>query len=150
VIVVDDRRIVNDRLVDIRVVEPAAHMHDRRVIEEVAAAPFSTGKAHTHIAESVVHAAVVANVCAPIAAMEEIMTAFPAPIRRRPKKARLRSGNPRARHPIVAFIAVSPITRRPHISIFRAWWLHIDWQHRRRNVDANKHSGERRNRNDAH
>jgi hypothetical protein len=84
VVVIDDGCIVHDRLIDVRVVESAAHMHDRSVIEEVAAAPFTTGETYTHVTKAVIHAAIIADVRSPVAAMEEIMSTFPAPVRRRP------------------------------------------------------------------
>ena len=146
--VIDDRRVVNDRLIPVDVVETAAYMHDRRVVEEVAAAPFAAGKTDAHVPEAIVDAAVVSNMQSPIAVMEDVMAAVKAPVRGRPEKARLRSRHPRARDPVVAGIAVSPVTRRPDISIIRAERLFINRQHRRSNADTDEHSGKRRRRNE--
>jgi len=149
-IVVHDSRVMNDRLIDIGVVNyGSVHVHDRGVVSKVTAAPFTADKADSHEPEAVVHAAVVANMQTPVAIMEKVVPTFPAPIRRRPKIARLRSRYPCAGDPIVAILTVGPVARRPQVSVIGAWRLHINRQHRRRNVDADKHSGKRRRRNDA-
>src|ERR1700722_14086358 len=72
--IIHNRRIVNDCLVDISVMKPSPHMHDGRVVEEMAAAPFAAGKANAHIAEAIVHAAIIANVGPPISGMKEVMS----------------------------------------------------------------------------
>jgi hypothetical protein len=150
VVVVHDRRIVNDRFVHIGVVNHGSvHIDYGCVIREVSTAPFTAGKTDAHVTEAVVHAAVVADMETPVAVMEEIMPAFPAPVRRRPKVARLRSRHPGARHPVIAELAISPISRRPQIAVIRARWLHIDWHYRRGDADADKHSGKRRCRDEA-
>jgi hypothetical protein len=82
--VIDDGGVMNDRFIPVDVVEAAAYMHDRRVVEEVAAAPFAAGKADTHVAEAVVDAAVISYVRSPIAVVEQVMAAFKAPVRGRP------------------------------------------------------------------
>jgi hypothetical protein len=66
-------------------VKAHAHVHDRGVIGEDSAAPLAAGKADAPIAEAVVHAAVVAHVRTPVAAMEDIHAVFPAPVVRRPQ-----------------------------------------------------------------
>jgi hypothetical protein len=70
-----DVGVVNDRLI---------HMNDRSVVGESAAAPFAARKADAAIAEAVVHAAVIADVRPPVAFMEDVMAAFPAPVVGRP------------------------------------------------------------------
>jgi hypothetical protein len=80
----------------------AVHMHDRSVVEEVVAAPLATGKADAEVAEAVVHAAVVANVLAPVAIMENILAARPSPVGRRPERTFIRRRHPRAGNPVVA------------------------------------------------
>jgi hypothetical protein len=66
-------------------VKAHAHMHDRGVIGKDSAAPLAAGKSDAPIAEAVVHAAVVAHVRTPVAAMEDIHAVFPAPVVRRPQ-----------------------------------------------------------------
>ena len=144
VVVVDDRGIMHDRLIYVSVMNDGViHMHDGRVVEEVATTPLAAGKAKAHVAEAIVHATVVADVRTPVTGMEEVNAAFKAPVWGRPKIARLGSWHPCARHPVVAVGTVSPVTRRPQITLFRAGWLLIDRQHRRCKVDADEHSSER-------
>jgi len=148
-VVVDDRRIVHDGLVDIGVVNNSRiHIHHGGVVGEAATAPFSTGKADAHEAEAIVHPAVVANVLAPVAVKEAVMTAFKAPVWRRPKVSGLGSRHPSARNPVIAIVAVGPIAGSPHEPLFRARRLFIDHQRRRSKAYADKHSGKRRGRND--
>ena len=148
-IVVDDRCIVHDRLVDVGVVNNSRiHVDHGCVVCKAVAAPFTAGKADAHVAKAVVHAAVVANMRSPVAFEEPVMTAFKAPVGRRPKESRLRSRNPRAGNPVIAIIAVSPIPRRPEPSFFRARRLFIDHQRRRCKTYTDKHSGKRGGRND--
>jgi len=73
-IVVDDGRIVDNRPVFIHVVVEAAsvHVHDGGVVEEIVAAPHAAGKTDAHVAEAVIHAAVVAHMIAPVAGMPHI------------------------------------------------------------------------------
>jgi hypothetical protein len=140
--VVDDRVVVNDRLVDIRVVnDRPVHMHDRGIVSKTAATPLTAGEADSHVAKPIVHAAVVADMRAPVAIMEKIVPTFKAPVRRGPQSAGIRRRHPGARNPIVAIIAVGPVARRPHVSILRAIRLNVNRQYRRRNTDADKHSG---------
>jgi len=138
--VIHDRRIVDDGFVDISVVNHGRiHTHDSRVIREVTAAPLSTGKARSHKSEAVVHAAVVPDMSSPVAAVEEVMSGFPAPVRRRPKITRLGCRNPGARHPVIAnirIVIVSPISGRPHITIRGARRLFINNQRRRCDTDT--------------
>ena len=144
-------RLMHDSFIDVDVAEPSAHMHNRCVVEEVAAAPFAARKAPAHIAESIVHAAVVADMRSPVACVKEINAVLKAPVRRRPKNARFRRRHPCARHPVVPDIGVviSPIPWRPDISIRWAQRLLIHRQHRRSNGDVDKHSGKRRCRHEA-
>jgi hypothetical protein len=142
VIVIDHSVVVNDRLVDIRVVDDrTVHVHNRRVVSEVTSAPFSTGKADTHVAKAVVHAAVESNVIAPIAVMKEIVAAFPSPVRGSPERTRVRRRYPRTRHPVITIWTVSPVARRPHQTLFRTWRLYVNWKYRRSNTDTDKHAG---------
>jgi hypothetical protein len=73
--------------VDIDIVN--AHIiypYHRGVICKVVAMPRATHKAYSHVSESVVHAAVVAHVLAPISGVKHIESARPAPIRRCPER----------------------------------------------------------------
>jgi hypothetical protein len=111
--IIHDRRVANDRFVDVSVMEPSAHMHDCRVVEEVATTPFSACEADTHIAKAIVHAAVIADVRSPIALMEEVCSAFKTPISRSPQIARLGSRHPCAWYPVIAVFAIGPVPGSP-------------------------------------
>jgi hypothetical protein len=150
VIVVDDGRVMHDRRIDIGVVDHSCvHAHHSGVVRKVSAAPFATGKTDAHISEAIVHAAVVANVRAPVTAIEAVRSAFKTPVGRRPEVSRLRSRHPCARNPVIPAVAISPVARRPQKSILWAERLFINHQRRRRNTYADKYSGIRRGRNDA-
>lgn len=124
--IIDDGRSMDNRLVHIGVVNDGRiHAHHSSVVREASAAPLAACKADAHVSKSVVDAAVVADVLSPIAIMEEIMSAFKAPVGRRPEIAGLGGGNPCAGYPVVAVVAISPVARGPQITIFRAWWLLI-------------------------
>jgi len=140
--IVDDGRIVHDRFIHIRVVnDRPVHAHDRGVISKVAATPFTAGEADAHVSETIVHAAIVANVRSPIACMEEVVSAFKSPVRRRPQETWFRSWHPGARNPVITIVAIGPVARSPQIPVFGARWLLIDRQHRRSDTDADDHPG---------
>src|SRR5579872_107862 len=104
-------RIVNDRLV---------HMEYRGVVEEMVVFPTSAFKSVPEIPESIVNSAIETNVRSPIPSVPKERTAAPSPPARRPQKSRFRRQHPRARHPVVAVcIVISPITRRPQITVAR-------------------------------
>ena len=112
------------------------HMHDGGVVGERTPAPLAPGKADAAVAEAVVHAPVVANVRAPIAIMEPVMAALPAPIGRGPQRALVGRGNPGAGHPEIAVRSVGPKAGGPHQVGLRALGLHINRQRRRSKTDA--------------
>jgi hypothetical protein len=121
----------------------AAHIHDRAVIEVSTAAPVTTLESNTTIAESVVHAAVEANMRAPVAAVPQIDAITPTPVAGRPQQPGLRWEHPGARHPVIAVVTVSPVAGAPDIAGRWKRRLHIHRQHRRRYVDrhANGNAG---------
>jgi hypothetical protein len=63
----------------------AAHIHGRTVIEIRTPAPIAAFESNTTIAEAVIHAAVKADMRAPIAAVPGINTTSPTPVARRPQ-----------------------------------------------------------------
>jgi len=141
---------MHDRLIHIGIVnDRPVYAYDSSVIREVTTAPFAAGKADAHISEPVVNTTVVADVRAPITCVEEIVSAFKSPVGRGPQKARLGSRYPGARNPVIAVVTISPIARRPKISIFRARRLLIHRQYRRSDADADDYPGKRRCRDEA-
>src|SRR5262249_44801299 len=77
----------------------------------------SAHKSNSTVSESVVHATIEADMRAPITGMKHIHAFVPAPIAWRPQHARLRRRHPYSWHPVISFIAVSPIARRPHVTL---------------------------------
>jgi hypothetical protein len=82
---VSDGVILHNRPVTVCGVDSAfIDARDRGVIAEVVALPLAAGVTDTPVAVAVVHAAIVAYVTAPVAAMEPVVAAVPAPVGRRP------------------------------------------------------------------
>jgi hypothetical protein len=148
--IVDDGGVMHDRRIHIGVVNDGRiHAHHSRVVSEVATAPFASRKADAHVAESIVDAAVVADVGSPVAVVEEIVPTFKAPVGRRPEETWLGSRHPGAGNPVIAVLAVSPVAGGPEIAVLWAERLLVNGQHGRGDTDADNHAGERRCRNDA-
>jgi hypothetical protein len=114
------------------------HMDDRGVIGKGAAAPLAAGKADASIAAAIVDAAVVADVAAPIPAMEAVVATGPVPVVGRPQRALIGSWNPGAGHPVIValILIVGPVAGRPHQIGLRTDRLHIDRQLRRSEADT--------------
>jgi hypothetical protein len=89
---------------------------DRGVIAEVVALPIAAGVADAPVAVAVVHAAIVADVAAPVAVMEPVVAAVPSPVGRRPERAVIGRRNPGAGYPVVVSLVliVGPIAGHPH------------------------------------
>ena len=84
--------VVDDRFI---------HPHHSGVIGKHAAPPLAARKTDSAKAESVIDAAVVTHFVSPVAIVESILTAVPAPVRGGPKRAFVRSRYPGPRHPVV-------------------------------------------------
>jgi hypothetical protein len=137
VTVVHDRGVVNDGFVHVGVGDyGAVHVDDRSVIGKRAAPPLTAGETDTHVAEAVVHAAVVAHMRAPIAGMKQVLAAAPTPPRRGPQQADSGGGHPGTGNPVVAVGAISPVTRGPHEIGLGAYGLNVDRKHWRRKADG--------------
>jgi hypothetical protein len=153
VVIVDDRVGVDDGSVDVDVGDDGLiHAHDRGVIGKLVSAPLAAGKADAHIAEAVIHAAVVADVGTPVALVKSVVAALPAPVGGRPQRTLIGSGHPGTGNPEVAIVAPGPIAGGPQQVGLRAEWLFIDRQDRRRNTDTDPDGDlrEQRGRNHRH
>lgn len=75
-----DRHVVDDGPVVYIGDVDRAHVHDRAIVEECAAAPVTTLKANTGISEPVVDAAIETNVRSPISGVPEVDSIGPSPI----------------------------------------------------------------------
>jgi len=149
VVIVDDCRVIDDRPIHVRIVDDGSiHVHDRGVIGKIAAMPLSAHEANAHVAESIVHATVEANVRSPVSGMEDVQATGPAPVRWSPQCALVWRRNPRTGNPVVAIIPVSPVAGRPHPAGLRAGRLNVDGQHRRRNAHADQYARKGRCGND--
>jgi hypothetical protein len=116
---------------------------DTAVVIEIPAVPIAAFIAFTEITETVIDAAVEANVWAPVARVPKICAAVPTPVTRGPEQARLRRDHPSAGHPVVAIRSVSPVAGSPNVPIARARWLGVNRQYRGRNVYGHKNSRKR-------
>jgi hypothetical protein len=150
VVIVDDCGLVDDGGVDVGVADDGlVHVHDRGVIGKFVSAPFAAGKADAHVAEAIIHAAVVADVGTPVALVKSVLAALPAPVSGRPQRTLIGRGHPGSGNPEVSVVAPAPIAGSPHQVGLRAGWLFIDRQDRRRDpdTDADGDLRERRDRN---
>lgn len=108
------------------------HIVVRAVVIEVAAAPVAALVAVANIAKAVVNAAVVADVQAPVSAIEPVTVVVEAPIARGPQSALVRSLDPPARHPVIAIRTPGPVAGSPEIIVAGSWGLVVVGQRRRR------------------
>jgi hypothetical protein len=99
------------------------HIVDGAVIVEATPAPIPALVADPAIAESIVDAAVVADVSAPEAVVVAISPAVRSPISRSPQVTHLRREYPGSRHPVVALGGVTPVSGRPKIAVAGAFRL---------------------------
>jgi len=130
-------RIVDDGLV-VRVMnDRGVYIHDRGVVEEVAALPVSALEASAHVSESIKNATVEADLFSPVASVPEVNAVAPAPISGSPQETNLGRENPRAGHPVVVAIVTvpTPIAGRPNIALARTNGLYVHRQKRRGNGD---------------
>ena len=142
---VRDRIAANDRLVHVGVADDVSiYTHHRGVVCESISTPFAADKADAHVAESVIDSAVIPDAIAPVAIVEPIMPAVPAPPRRSPKCALVWRGHPLAWNPVVAVIAIGPVSWNPHPTFLRAEWLLVDRQNRWSNANGNGNTRKRR------
>ena len=139
VAVVNDRSVVDDSPIDIRVPNNGRiHGYRRGVVRELAAAPLTAGKAAPKEAESIVHAAVIADFRSPIAFIENVSAVISVtPIAGRPEISGLWRFDPGAGDPIVVANSVpGPVARCPHVVGLWAWRLNVHGKSRRREIDA--------------
>ena len=105
------------------VVDAGADVGDGTVVVEVIALPVAAEEAEANVSEAVVDAAVEADVGAPIAAVEAVMHAAPAPVGWGPESAVVGGRNPFTGDPVVAVVAPGPVTGRPEVVRIRSWRL---------------------------
>ncbi len=129
VIVIDDRRVVDHRGVHIRGPNDGrVYANCRCVVSKLTTAPLAAAESASTVTKSIIHAAVEADLRAPVTAIENIIAAVPiSPIARRPEIARLRSLHPCSRNPVVVALAVpGPIAWSPHVVGLRTGRLFVN------------------------
>jgi len=104
----------------------------RTVVVEMAAAPVAALVAKSYIAKAVVHAAIVADVGTPVAAVKAVAVMVIAPIARGPKSALVGSLDPHAGHPVISAITPSPVAGRPEVVVAGSGRLVVFGQRRGR------------------
>src|SRR5579871_324637 len=122
--VVDDGSVVH--VVDVCNI----HVAHGTVVVELSVLPASTLIPITVVAIAVTDATVETNLLAPVAVVENIPVAAPAPIGRSPEQSGFRSHDPCSRHPVVAVViaGVSPIAWCPDVALAREQRLLIHGQ----------------------
>lgn len=78
--IVDDCIPLHNRAIDIHVMDhPIVHAHHRRVVHKIVPTPHAAHESDAHVAEAVIHAAVVTHVIAPIAGVVNVKSVLPSP-----------------------------------------------------------------------
>jgi hypothetical protein len=99
------------------------------VVEKVVAGPVTAAVALPTVAETVVDAAVEADVRTPVTFIPKVVAVTPSPVTWSPKDTDLGGFNPSAGNPeITAVIAVTPVTRSPDIAFSGDYGLLVDGQ----------------------
>jgi len=115
---------------------------DRGVVIKMIVFPAAALVAVTTIAESVTDPAIISNVRAPIAFVEEEGVVTPTPVSGGPKEADFGSFDPSAGHPVIVVTIPSPITGCPDVAIPGAFGLLINRERRRTKRDGNTNLSE--------
>ena len=87
------------------------------VVIEVAAAPVTALVAEAYVAKTVVDAAIVADVPAPVTAVKAVTAMPEAPVAGGPECALIGSLDPRAGHPVIALWRPGPVAGRPEVVV---------------------------------
>src|ERR1700733_575417 len=118
------KRIVDDR---------SAYAIHGSVVQEAVPFPPPPLIPKPAVTVTVINPAVVAHRRAPISLIKIVRVPAPAPITRRPQKARLRRVDPSARRPVVLIsrVVVAPVTGCPQVAVARKDRLLVDRKQRR-------------------
>jgi hypothetical protein len=114
VVVIDDGGVVDHHfaLVHIRDVYIADVGHGA-VVVEVIVVPVSALVSAAYIAKAIVHAAIKADIAAPISMIKTITATKVAPVARRPERALVRRLRPGTRNPVITLRRIGPVARCP-------------------------------------
>jgi hypothetical protein len=122
---------------------PDVHVVHRTVIVEGPVIPISAFIADATIAEAVIDATVETDMRTPVTVVPSVAVTAPAPIAGSPEEANFGSHHPRARHPVIAFIAISPVTGGPQITFPGGHGLRVHRQRGRSDRDRHAELRER-------
>src|ERR1700722_11272516 len=139
-----DRRTVHDPCFIHVANHGDVYVGHRTIVEKVTVVPTSAFVTVTEIAEAIVDSAIKSYLRTPVAIMENVPAVSPAPVSGRPEKTNFRSQYPSSGNPIVIIVSISPVARRPNVTIAGTYRLIVDRQLRRcnRNRDSHAHLGE--------
>jgi hypothetical protein len=121
--VVDDDRVRHGAVIYVNVGD--GDIVDRTVVVETISTPVAALIADAHVAESIVNAAVVADMWTPISVVVAIPATDKSPIPRRPQVADFRRPRPCAGHPVVTLRSIAPISGCPQIAIAGTFRLRV-------------------------
>jgi hypothetical protein len=105
--------VIDGAVIDVDVDVGDVHVVDRAVVVEAPSAPVPALITGAAVTESIVNAAVVADILPPRAVVITIPAVVIAPITGGPQVAHFRRLRPSAGDPVVALGGVAPISRRP-------------------------------------
>jgi hypothetical protein len=109
----------------------------RPVVVKGSTIPVATLVALSTVTKAVVDASVETDLRSPVAIVEHVSAIIPAPVAGGPEQARFGGFHPRAWHPVIAFVAVGPIARRPDVALSRRHRLRVDGERGGSDVDGN-------------
>jgi len=99
------------------VIDRDVYVAYRLVVGKMAVVPATTFVAVAEIAIAVADAAVEADFRSPVAFVEDVVIAVATPVAGSPEIADFRSADPRSGNPIIIFVSISPLARRPDIAV---------------------------------
>src|SRR5271156_1097694 len=137
-----DHGAINESVVHDR----GVYVDDCGVVREMSTAPFTAREAYAAVTESVINAAVEADVGTPVACMPTINATREAPVAGSPEDAYARRSDPDARNPVVACVTVGPIAGSPKKAFGGARRLHVNRNCWRAYVYGDAHRDLRRGR----
>jgi len=144
-VVTDPRIVVDDNGLVIDVGDVGdVYIGDATVVKEPVTLPISTVETRAGVPETIINAAVEADVRSPITAIPVVEAVIPAPVARGPEHSD-GSKHPCARNPIVAIVVIpSPVARRPDVALSWTEGLNINGQRWRSNANRNTDADLRR------
>ena len=130
--------VVNDGLVVNVVNVGNVDIVHRAVVVESPVIPVSAFIPDAAVSKTIIDAAVEANVLTPVAVVPQVSVIVPTPVPGGPEIAGFGSHHPCAGHPEVAFVAISPIARRPDIAF--GWRDRLGVNGQCRGSDRDRHA----------